>query len=134
MVRLILGLLINTGALFVADWFVDGIRIVPFADGQPNLVLSYIAVAAVFGVVNAVIGNAIRIVAFPLYLLTLGLVAIVVNAGLLMLVSQATPFMGFGLIIDDFSWGVIGALVMSVSNWLIGIVLRPFMSTAVSTR
>jgi putative membrane protein len=51
-----------------------------------------------------------------------------------MLVSQATPFMGFGLIIDDFSWGVIGALVMSVSNWLIGIVLRPFMSTAVSTR
>jgi putative membrane protein len=134
MVRLILGLLINTGALFVADWFVDGIRIVPFADGQPNLVLSYIAVAAVFGVVNAVIGNAIRIVAFPLYLLTLGLVAIVVNAGLLMLVSQATPFMGFGLIIDDFSWGVIGALVMSVSNWLIGIVLRPFMSPAVSTR
>jgi putative membrane protein len=134
MVRLILGLLINTGALFVADWFVDGIRIVPFADGQPNLVLSYIAVAAVFGVVNAVIGNAIRIVAFPLYLLTLGLVAIVVNAGLLMLVSQATPFMGFGLIIDDFSWGVIGALVMSVSNWLIGIVLRPFMSSAVSTR
>jgi putative membrane protein len=134
MVRLILGLLINTGALFVADWFVDGIRIVPFADGQPNLVLSYIAVAAVFGVVNAVIGNAIRIVAFPLYLLTLGLVAIVVNAGLLMLVSQATPFMGFGLIIDEFSWGVIGALVMSVSNWLIGIVLRPFMSSAVSTR
>jgi putative membrane protein len=134
MVRLILGLLINTGALFVADWFVDGIRIVPFADGEPNLVLSYIAVAAVFGVVNAVIGNAIRIVAFPLYLLTLGLVAIVVNAGLLMLVSQATPFMGFGLIIDDFSWGVIGALVMSVSNWLIGIVLRPFMGLAVSTR
>lgn len=134
MVRLILGLLINTGALFVADWFVEGIRIVPFADGEPNLVLSYIVVAAVFGVVNAVIGNAIRIVAFPLYLLTLGLVAIVVNAGLLMLVSQATPFMGFGLIIDDFSWGVIGALVMSVSNWLIGIVLRPFMSPAVSSR
>lgn len=134
MVRLILGLLINTGALFVADWFVEGIRIVPFADGEPNFVLSYIAVAAVFGIVNAVIGNAIRIVAFPLYLLTLGLVAIVVNAGLLMLVSQATPFMGFGLIIDDFSWGVIGALVMSVSNWLIGIVLRPFMSPAVSSR
>lgn len=134
MVRLILGLLINTAALFVADWFVEGIRLVPFGEGEPNLVLSYIAVAAVFGIVNAVIGNAIRIVAFPLYLLTLGLVAIVVNAGLLMLVSQATPFMGFGLIIDDFSWGVIGALAMSVSNWLIGIVLRPFMAVAGSTR
>lgn len=134
MARLVIGLLINTAALFIADWFVDGIHLVPFGEGDPNLVLSYIAVAAVFGVVNAVIGNFIRIVAFPLYLLTLGLVAIVVNAGLLMLVSQATPYMGFGLVIDDFSWGVIGALVMSISNWLIGILLRPFMSPLAVTR
>lgn len=134
MTRLVIGLLINTAALFIADWFVDGIHLVPFGEGDPNLVLSYIAVAAVFGVVNAVIGNFIRIVAFPLYLLTLGLVAIVVNAGLLMLVSQATPYMGFGLVIDDFSWGVIGALVMSISNWLIGILLRPFMSPIAVTR
>jgi len=88
----------------------------------------------VFGIVNAVIGNFIRIVAFPLYLLTLGLVAILVNAGLLTLVSQATPYMGFGLVIDDFSWGVIGALVMSLCNWLIGIALRPFMSPVSITR
>ena len=134
MARLILGLFINTAALWIADWFVEGIHLVPFGVGDPNLVLSYIAVAAVFGIVNAVIGNFIRIVAFPLYLLTLGLVAIVVNAGLLMLVSQATPYMGFGLVIDDFSWGVIGALVMSLSNWLIGIVLRPFMSPVGVTR
>lgn len=134
MARLILGLFINTAALWIADWFVEGIHLVPFGAGDPNLVLSYIAVAAVFGVVNAVIGNFIRIVAFPLYLLTLGLVAIVVNAGLLMLVSQATPYMGFGLVIEDFSWGVIGALVMSLSNWLIGIVLRPFMSPVGVTR
>lgn len=134
MARLILGLFINTAALWIADWFVEGIHLVPFGAGDPNLVLSYIAVAAVFGVVNAVIGNFIRIVAFPLYLLTLGLVAIVVNAGLLMLVSQATPYMGFGLVIEDFSWGVIGALVMSLSNWLIGIALRPFMSPVGVTR
>lgn len=134
MVRLILGLLINTAALWIADWFVEGIRLVPFGEGDPNLVLSYVAVAAVFGVVNAVIGNLIRIVAFPLYLLTFGLVAIVVNAGLLMLVSQVTPFMGFGLVIDDFSWGVIGALVVSLCNWLLGIILRPFMNTSVTSR
>jgi putative membrane protein len=134
MARLILGLLINTAALWVADWFVEGIHLVPFGAGDANLVLSYIAVAAVFGIVNAVIGNFIRIVAFPLYLLTLGLVAIVVNAGLLMLVSEATPYMGFGLVIDDFSWGVIGALAMSLCNWLIGIVLRPFMSPVGVTR
>jgi len=69
-----------------------------------------------------------------LYLLTLGLVALIVNASLLMLVSQATPYMGFGLVIDDFSWGVIGALVMSLCNWLIGIALRPFMNPVSVTR
>ncbi|MBJ7433583.1 MAG: phage holin family protein [Microbacteriaceae bacterium] len=134
MARLLLALIINTAALWIADSFVEGIHLIPFDSGEANLVLSYAAVAAVFGVVNAVIGNFIRIVAFPLYLLTLGLVALLVNAGLLMLVSQATPYMGFGLVIDDFSWGVIGALVMSLCNWLIGIALRPFMSPVSVTR
>ncbi|MEN9911186.1 MAG: hypothetical protein RLZZ441_754 [Actinomycetota bacterium] len=134
MARLLLALIINTAALWIADSFVEGIHLIPFGSGESNLVLSYAAVAAVFGIVNAVIGNFIRIVAFPLYLLTLGLVALLVNAGLLMLVSQATPYMGFGLVIDDFSWGVIGALVMSLCNWLIGIALRPFMSPVSVTR
>jgi putative membrane protein len=134
MARLLLGLIINTAALWIADSFVEGIHLIPFGSGEANLVLSYAAVAAVFGIVNAVIGNFIRIVAFPLYLLTLGLVALLVNASLLMLVSQATPYMGFGLVIDDFSWGVIGALVMSLCNWLIGIALRPFMSPVSVTR
>lgn len=134
MTRLLLGLIINTAALWIADSFVEGIHLIPFDSGEANLVLSYAAVAAVFGIVNAVIGNFIRIVAFPLYLLTLGLVALLVNAGLLTLVSQATPYMGFGLVIDDFSWGVIGALVMSLCNWLIGIALRPFMSPVSITR
>jgi len=134
MARLLLGLIINTAALWIADSFVEGIHLIPFDSGEANLVLSYAAVAAVFGIVNAVIGNFIRIVAFPLYLLTLGLVALLVNASLLMLVSQATPYMGFGLVIDDFSWGVIGALVMSLCNWLIGIALRPFMSPVSVTR
>ena len=134
MARLLLALIINTAALWIADSFVEGIHLIPFGSGEVNLVLSYAAVAAVFGIVNAVIGNFIRIVAFPLYLLTLGLVALLVNAGLLTLVSQATPYMGFGLVIDDFSWGVIGALVMSLCNWLIGIALRPFMSPVSVTR
>jgi len=134
MARLLLGLIINTAALWIADSFVVGIHLIPFGAGEANLVLSDAAVAAVFGIVNAVIGNFIRIVAFPLYLLTLGLVALLVNASLLMLVSQATPDMGFGLVIDDFSWGVVGALAMSLRNWLIGIALRPFMSPVSVTR
>ena len=127
MVRLVLGLLTNAVALWMSDFFVDGIHLIPFADGDANLVLSYVSVAAVFGVINAVIGNFIRIVAFPIYLLTLGLVALVVNGALFMLVASVTQQLGFGLVVDDFWWGVLGAIVMSMSNWLLGIILRPFL-------
>jgi putative membrane protein len=129
MVRLVLGVLINGVALWLADFFVDGVSLIPFGDGgDANLVLSYLAVAAIFGVINAVIGNFIRIVAFPIYLLTFGLVALVVNGALFMLVASVTQQLGFGLIIEDFWWGVLGAVVMSASNWILGILLRPFMA------
>jgi putative membrane protein len=129
MVRLVLGLLINGAALWLADFFVDGISLIPFGDGgDANLVLSYLAVAAIFGIINAVIGNFIRIVAFPIYLLTFGLIALVVNGALFMLVASVTQQLGFGLVIADFWWGVLGAVVMSASNWLLGILLRPFIT------
>jgi putative membrane protein len=128
MIRLVFGLIINGVALWLADFFVDGISLIPFGDGgDANLVLSYLAVAAIFGVINAVIGNFIRIVAFPIYLLTFGLVALVVNGALFMLVASVTQQLGFGLVIADFWWGVLGAVVMSASNWILGILLRPFM-------
>lgn len=129
MVRLVFGLLINSIALWLSDFFVEGIRLLPFGEGDANLVLSYIAVAAIFGVINAVIGNFIRIVAFPIYLLTFGLVALVVNGALFMLVASVTQQLGFGLIVDDFWWGVLGAVVMSIGNWILGIILRPFLGS-----
>jgi putative membrane protein len=129
MVRLVLGLLINGVALWFSDFFVDGISLIPFGDGgDANLVLSYLAVAAIFGIINAVIGNFIRIVAFPIYLLTFGLIALVVNGALFMLVASVTQQLGFGLVIADFWWGVLGAVVMSASNWILGILLRPFIT------
>lgn len=93
-----------------------------------ELVLTFLLVGLVFGLVNGIIGNAIRIVAFPIYVLTLGLIAIVVNALLLMLVAWLTNLFGFGLNIDSFFWaGVLGAIVLGLLNWAIGLVLRPIV-------
>ena len=73
------------------------------------------------------IGNFIRIVAFPLYILTLGLISLVINALLLLLVSAISSFIGFGLVVDGFWWGVIGAVVLALISWLIGILIRPIV-------
>ena len=111
---------------------------VPYAEGEPvisggpslELIVSYLFVAFIFGLINGIVGNAIRIVAFPLYVLTLGLIALVVNGLLLLLVTQVSEWLTFGLFVEDFYWGIVGALVLSLMSWVLGMILRPLVGRA----
>ena len=135
MLRFLVRLVVNSFALAIAVWIVPGLTMRAYAEGEPvvaggpslELILSYLLIALVFGLINGIVGNAIRIVAFPIYVITLGLIALVVNGLLLLLVNQISLWLGFGLFVEDFYWGVIGALVLSLSSWIIGLILRPFM-------
>ena len=128
MKRFLVRLVINAIALWLTTLIVAGVTVVPYAANDTvATVLTYLLVALVFGVVNGVIGNLIRIVAFPLYILTLGLIALVVNSLLLLIVAWLTSFLGFGLQVDGFWWGVLGAVVLALLSWLIGIILRPIV-------
>ena len=89
------------------------------------LVITYLIVALIFGIVNAIVGTAIRIVAFPIYILTLGLISFIVNGLLLLLVAWISSLLGFGLRIDGFWWGVLAAFLLGVFSWVIGLILRP---------
>ncbi|UTT63468.1 phage holin family protein [Microcella humidisoli] len=127
--RFLIRLIINTIALWLTTLIVEGVKVVSYGvEGDTvALVLTYLIVGAIFGIVNAVIGNAIRIVAFPLYILTLGLIALIVNGLLLLLVAWISSLLGFGLTVDGFWWGVLGAVVLGLLSWLIGVLLRPFV-------
>ena len=126
--RLLLRLIINALALWLTTLLVSGVQVIPFAPGGTlETVLTFLLVAAIFGIVNGIIGNLIRIVAFPLYILTLGLIALIVNGLLLLLVAWISSLIGFGLHVESFWWGVLGALVLGLISWLIGIILRPLI-------
>lgn len=139
MLRYVIRAIITAAALGIAVWLVPGLQMTSYAEGSPLFVtgpsvetlLTYLIVAVIFGVVNTVIGNLIRIVAFPLYILTLGLVSLVVNGLMLLIVNSISEWLGFGLSVDGFWWGVLGALVLSLSSWLIGLLFRPFIQAAV---
>ncbi|WP_309615466.1 phage holin family protein [Salinibacterium sp.] len=119
-------MLINAVALWLTTQIVAGVSVVPFAPGELlETVLTYLLVAVIFGIVNGVVGNLIRVVAFPLYILTLGLISLIVNGLLLLLVAWLSGLFGFGLVVETFWWGVLGALVLGLISWLIGIILRP---------
>jgi putative membrane protein len=129
MARFLIRLIINTIALWLTTLIVAGVSVISYgAEGDTvALVLTYLLVGVIFGLVNGLIGNFIRIVAFPLYILTLGLIALVVNGLLLLLVAWISSLLGFGLEVDGFWWGVLGAIVLGLLSWLIGVLLRPIM-------
>lgn len=134
--RLLLRLVINAVALWLTTLIVSGgVHVVPYAPGGTlETVLTLLLVAAIFGIVNAIVGTFIRIVAFPLYILTLGLISLIVNGLLLLLVGWISSLIGFGLVVDGFWWGVLGALVLGLISWLIGILLRPIVGGPRSRR
>lgn len=102
------------------------VSIIAFPPGETlQLVITLLAVAAIFAIVNTVIGTVIKILAFPLYILTLGLIGLIINAFLLWLTAWITGFWSWGLRVEDFWWGVVAAIIISLINWVFGIILRP---------
>ena len=128
--RLILRLLINALALWLTTLIIPAISIVPFSPGTTlEYIITLLLTALIFGLVNGIIGGIVRVVAFPLYVITLGLISLVVNGLLFLLVAWISGNLGFGLFVstdNTFWWGVLGALVLGIISWLIGIILRPF--------
>lgn len=123
--RFLLKVIINALALWLTTFIVAGVTVVPYAPSDAATVLTYLLVALIFGMVNAVVGTVVRVIAFPLYILTLGLISFVVNALLLLLVSWISSLIGFGLHLDGFWAGLWGALVLGIIAWLIGLIFRP---------
>ncbi|MDT0182199.1 phage holin family protein [Microbacterium sp. ARD31] len=125
--RFIVRVVINAFAIWVVT-LIEPLRVevTPFEPGETlQLVLSLLAVAAVFAIVNTVIGTILKIVAFPLYILTLGLISLVINGFLFWLTGWLTEWWGWGLSVESFWLGVVAALIISLINFVFGIILRP---------
>jgi len=88
-------------------------------------VLTLLAVGAIFALVNTIIGTVIKIIAFPLYILTLGLIGLIINGFLLWLTAWITSGFGWGLTVGSFWWGVLAAIIIAVINAVFGGILRP---------
>lgn len=123
--RTILRIIINAFALWLTTLIVggpgdNGVWITAFDSDTFSYVMTLLIVALIFGVVNATLGLVLRIVSIPLYILTLGLFALIVNGLLLLVVAWLSGLMGFGLHVGGFWWGVLAALVLSILTSVLG--------------
>lgn len=125
--RFLVRVVVNAFAIWVVSLISAlQVTITPFAPGGDlQVVLTLLAVAAVFAIVNAIVGTVIRIVAFPLFVLTLGLASLLLNGILLWVTSWVTGFWDWGLELGGFWSAVLAGILISVINWVFGIVLRP---------
>ncbi|OBG84131.1 hypothetical protein A5733_08695 [Mycobacterium sp. NS-7484] len=110
-------------ALWVVTLIVPGMSFVG-GDSTISRVGIIFVVAVIFGLVNAFIKPIVQILSIPLYILTLGLFHIVINALMLWITSWITDnTTGWGLHIDQFWWTAIwAAIVLSVVSWLLSFV------------
>jgi putative membrane protein len=116
-VLLLIRLAITAVGFWITSWLLSGME-------MSGGVFGYLWVAVLFGLVNAIIGTILRILTLPLTLVTLGLIAVVVNAVLLEITDALTSH----LTIDEFFWtaiwaSIILAVVVVVLEFVLALVL-----------
>ncbi len=120
--RFVIRIVASAIALAVAAAVVPGIELTTASLGSKALTL--IAVALIFGVVNAVLKPIVKTIGCAFYVLTLGLIALVVNALLLWLTSYLAGKLKLPFHITGFWPAFWGAIIVGVVGWLLSILVR----------
>ena len=119
---ILIRLVISAVALWISTLVFSGIEL--GGDTVVQKVGTLLLVAAVFGIVNAILRPIIKVLGCWAYILTLGLIALVVNGALFMLTSWLCDKLDLPFHVDKF-WptAVLGALLVSVVSWLLNMLV-----------
>ena len=112
-------------ALWVVTQLVHGISFVGGSTTSQRVGIIFV-VAVIFGLVNAFIKPIVQFLSIPLYILTLGLFHIVINALMLWITARITEnTTHWGLQIDHFWWTAIwAAILLSIVSWILSLAVR----------
>ena len=121
MKNLVIRLLANAVALAIATWLVSGITLEGATTGRR--ILTLLIVAAIFGVVNAIVKPILQLLSCALIALTLGLFLFVINAAMLLLTSWITGKLDVQFHVDGFWSALLGSVIITVVGIALNIVL-----------
>ncbi len=119
--KILIGIIVSAAALGVAAWVVPGLMVTGHSDAAKAETL--LAVAVIFGVINAVLKPVVKSVGCAFYVLTLGLVALVVNGLLLWLASYVAGQLKLPFHVTGFVAALEGALIVGVVAWVLSLLL-----------
>jgi putative membrane protein len=108
--RWLLHWIVNAVVLLIVSHFVSGFEITSFASAMFAVVI--------IGFVNATLGLFLKIMTFPLSILTLGLFVFVIDALILWFSSKLVP----GFTVTGFRPAFIAALILALIQMLMGFI------------
>ena len=130
MKRFLISTIINGLGIWLVSAIIPGIGLKPYGGNELwQLLATLLVIGAIFGLINSIIAPVIKVIAFPLYILTFGLISFVINGALLLLVAwisqQLSPdtftidgFTSEGLEIESFGWAILASIVISICSFI----------------
>ena len=123
MKKFLIRLVVNAIALYVAVALLNGRGITP----QGANWLSFIWLALIFGIINALIKPLLTVLTCPLIILTLGLGTLLINTLMFYLAGAIGTNFGVGFTVNGFWPAFLGAIIVSVVSFILSGVLREDM-------
>jgi putative membrane protein len=111
--RLLLNWVLSALAVWIVAQVVPGVHV--------NGVTAALIAALAIGFINATIGAVLKILTFPLTLITLGLFWLVINGLMLELAAAVVP----GFQVHGFLAAFLGAIVLSLVNLVLKGIIMP---------
>jgi putative membrane protein len=118
---LVVRVIVIAVALWVATLIVPGIDV--DASSTSTGIGTLLVVALIFGIVNAVLKPIIKVVGCAFYVLTLGLIGLVVNALLFLLVGWISGKLGLPFQVAGFWPAFWGAIVVAIVGFILHLII-----------
>ena len=115
MKKILIRLAINAVALYAAVAILEGKGITPQSENW----LSFVWLALIFGLVNAIIKPMLIVMSCPLLILTLGLGTLVINTLMFLMAGWIGTQFHIGFTVDTFWVGFLGAIIVSIVSFIL---------------
>jgi putative membrane protein len=112
--RFALKVVVMAGVFWLVTQLLAGVEVIGNPDAPLGKVGTFLWIALIFAVVNAIVGPVLRLLSLPFVILTLGLFLLVINAALLGITAALTD----RLQVNGVGSALVGGLLLAIGGWV----------------
>jgi putative membrane protein len=111
--RFALKVVVMAGVFWLVTQALAGVEVIGNPDAPLGKVGTFLWIALIFALVNAIVGPILRLLSLPFVVVTLGLFLLVINAVLLEITAALTD----RLQVHGFGSALLGGLLLAIGGW-----------------